>query len=71
MSTRPDFMLSTAAAAAAAAPIAARAQVNAPAANAPASNQQQTIMRLLRRTIEVNGKPASIMGIRQPHTPMD
>jgi len=66
MLTRRDFMLSTAAAAAVAAPIVARAQVNAPAANAPASNQQQTILRLLRRTIEVNGKPASIMGIRQP-----
>ena len=66
MLTRRDFMLSTAAAAAVAAPVITRARVTAPAANAPANNQQQTILRLLRRTIEVNGKPASIMGIRQP-----
>jgi FtsP/CotA-like multicopper oxidase with cupredoxin domain len=67
MFTRRDFMLSTAAAAAVAAPVMTRAQVTAPAANAPANNQQQTILRLLRRSIEVNGKPASIMGIRQPN----
>jgi FtsP/CotA-like multicopper oxidase with cupredoxin domain len=67
MLTRRDFMLSTAAAAAVAAPVITRAQVTAPAANAPANNQQQTILRLLRRSIEVSGKPASIMGIRQPN----
>ena len=65
MLTRRDFMLSTAAAAAVAAPVITRAQVTAPAADARASSQQ-TILRLLRRSIEVNGKPASIMGIRQP-----
>jgi len=58
-------MLSTAAAAAVAAPVITRAQVTAPAADARANNQQ-TILRLLQRSIEVNGKPASIMGIRQP-----
>ena len=58
-------MLSTAAAAAVAAPVITRAQVTAPAADARASSQQ-TILRLLRRSIEVNGKPASIIGIRQP-----
>jgi FtsP/CotA-like multicopper oxidase with cupredoxin domain len=63
MLTRRDFMLSTAAAVA---PVITRAQTPAPAANAPANNQQQTILRLLRRSIEVNGKPALIMGIRQP-----
>ena len=26
----------------------------------------QTLLRLERRTIEVNGKPASVFGIRQP-----
>ena len=65
MLTRRDFMLSTAAAAAVAAPVITRAQVTAPAADARASSQQ-TILRLLRRSIEVNGKPTSIMGIRQP-----
>ena len=65
MLTRRDFMLSTAAAAAVAAPVITRAQVTAPAADARASSQQ-TILRLLRRSIEVNGKPASIIGIRQP-----
>ena len=65
MLTRRDFMLSTGAAAAVAAPVITRAQVTAPAADARASSQQ-TILRLLRRSIEVNGKPASIIGIRQP-----
>ena len=64
MLTRRDFMLSTAAAAALVAPVMTRAQAPAPAADARASSPQ-TILRLLRRSIEVNGKPASIMGIRQ------
>jgi hypothetical protein len=54
MLSRRAFMMSTAAAVANAA--VARAQ----------SAPQPTVLKLERRTIEVNGKPASVFGIRQP-----
>jgi FtsP/CotA-like multicopper oxidase with cupredoxin domain len=52
------------AAALAGAPIAARAQTSP--ANTPAGDSTPTVLRLLRRDIEVNGKPASVYGICQP-----
>jgi FtsP/CotA-like multicopper oxidase with cupredoxin domain len=51
-------------AAALGAPIAARAQTST--TNTPADDSPPTVLRLLRRHIEVNGKPASVFGIRQP-----
>jgi FtsP/CotA-like multicopper oxidase with cupredoxin domain len=47
------------------APTLARSQ-SAPRANEDASGSPQTVLRLERRGIEVNGKPASVLGIRQP-----
>jgi FtsP/CotA-like multicopper oxidase with cupredoxin domain len=46
-------------------PAATRAQ-NPPAGAPGGDAGQRTILRLQRRTIEVNGKPASVYGIRQP-----
>src|SRR5207237_9726578 len=37
-----------------------------PAGNPGAGGVPRTIFRLQRRTIEVNGKPASVYGIQQP-----
>jgi FtsP/CotA-like multicopper oxidase with cupredoxin domain len=51
------------AAALAGAPIAGRAQTSP--ANMPADASPPTVLRLQRRVIEVNGKPASVFGIRQ------
>jgi FtsP/CotA-like multicopper oxidase with cupredoxin domain len=39
---------------------------NPPAGGADAATAPRTILRLERRNIEVNGKPASVYGIRQP-----
>jgi len=44
---------------------AAQAQ-NGPAGGADANAAPRTILQLQRRNIEVNGKPASVYGIRQP-----
>src|SRR5215510_12161269 len=33
---------------------------------APQTSAQPTVLRIARRSIEVNGKPASVLGIRQP-----
>src|SRR5437588_9793457 len=57
MLSRRAFLVS--AAAASAATTSARAQPNADAA-------LPTVLRIERRGIEVNGKPASVLGIRQP-----
>jgi FtsP/CotA-like multicopper oxidase with cupredoxin domain len=46
-------------------PAATRAQ-NPPAGAPGGDAGPRTILRLQRRTIEVNGKPASVYGIRQP-----
>src|SRR5215468_10254781 len=43
----------------------ARAQT-APQTSAGASGAQPTVLRIERRSIEVNGKPASVLGIQQP-----
>src|SRR5437764_8959498 len=57
MLSRRAFLVS--AAAASAATTSARAQPNADAA-------LPTVLRIERRSIEVNGKPASVLGVRQP-----
>jgi FtsP/CotA-like multicopper oxidase with cupredoxin domain len=57
MLSRRAFLVS--AAAASAATTLARAQPNA-------DNAPPTVLRIERRTIEVNGKPASVLGVRQP-----
>lgn len=44
---------------------AAKAQTS-PAGTAGGSTGSQTVLQLQRRSIEVNGKPASVFGIRQP-----
>ena len=62
MLSRRAFMLS-AAAASTALPTLARSQ---PAPAGPGGGDQPAVLRLQRRTIEVNGKPASVYGIRQP-----
>jgi FtsP/CotA-like multicopper oxidase with cupredoxin domain len=46
-------------------PTLARSQA-APQADSGPSSAPQTVLRLERRSIEVNGKPASVYGIRQP-----
>jgi FtsP/CotA-like multicopper oxidase with cupredoxin domain len=61
MFSRRAFFLSVAATSAA---TLARAQT-APQASPGASSAAQTLLRLERRSIEVNGKPASVFGIRQ------
>ena len=63
MLSRRTFFLS--AVATTAATTFARAQT-APRANGDASSAPQTVLRIERRNIEVNGKPASVLGIRQP-----
>jgi FtsP/CotA-like multicopper oxidase with cupredoxin domain len=57
-------LLVSAAAAAVVRPATPRAQT-APAAGSGASTSSTTILQLQRRTIQVNGKPASVFGIRQ------
>ncbi len=67
MPTRRAFMLGAAAATALAAPATTLAQTTAPTTtNTDANGASTTILRLHRRSIEVNGKPASVYGIRQP-----
>src|SRR6516165_593270 len=61
MLSRRAFLLSTLAASASG--TLARAQ---PAPRASASNAPPTVLRIERRGIEVNGKPASVLGIQQP-----
>jgi FtsP/CotA-like multicopper oxidase with cupredoxin domain len=52
---------------AASASLRAIAQAQNPPAGGPGGDTApRTIFRLQRRTIEVNGKPASVYGIRQP-----
>src|SRR6478752_6161854 len=58
-------LLLTAAAASTLVPALARSQA-APSASPGGGSEPQTVLRLLRRTIEVNGKPASVYGIQQP-----
>src|SRR5262245_12104646 len=64
MLSRRAFLLS-AAAASTALPLLARAQ-EAPQPSAAVDGGTPTVLRLARRTIEVNGKSASVYGIRQP-----
>jgi FtsP/CotA-like multicopper oxidase with cupredoxin domain len=63
MLSRRAFFLS--AVATSAATTLARSQ-SEPGANANASSAPQTVLRLERRSIEVNGKPASVFRISQP-----
>src|ERR1700693_3959846 len=64
MLARRTFLLSAVAASAAA--TLARSQI-APSARADVGNNApQTVLRLERRSIEVNGKPASVFRISQP-----
>jgi FtsP/CotA-like multicopper oxidase with cupredoxin domain len=64
MLSRRAFLLSTVAASATL-PTSARSQT-APQASSGGVSAPQTVLRLERRSIEVNGKPASVFGIRQP-----
>src|SRR5262245_10473528 len=64
MLSRRAFLLS-AAAASSSLPMCARAQ-EAPQPSAQPDTGPPTVLRLARRTIEVNGKSASVYGIRQP-----
>jgi FtsP/CotA-like multicopper oxidase with cupredoxin domain len=66
MLTRRAFMYGSAAAALAT-PIKTLAQTTAPAPDARPASSDTTILRLIRRNIEVNGKSASVYGIRQPN----
>jgi FtsP/CotA-like multicopper oxidase with cupredoxin domain len=61
MLSRRAFLLSTLAASASG--TLARAQ---PAPQTSAGSAPPTVLRIERRSIEVNGKPASVLGIRQP-----
>ena len=63
MLSRRTFLLS--AIATSAATTLARSQAE-PRANVDASNAPQTVLRLERRSLEVNGKPASVFAISQP-----
>jgi FtsP/CotA-like multicopper oxidase with cupredoxin domain len=63
MLSRRAFLLS--ALAASTASTLARAQT-APQTGAGGTSAQPTVLRIERRSIEVNGKPASVLGIRQP-----
>jgi FtsP/CotA-like multicopper oxidase with cupredoxin domain len=63
MLSRRTFFLSAVATSAAA--TFARSQT-APPANGDVSSSPQTVLRIGRRDIEVNGKPASVFGITQP-----
>jgi FtsP/CotA-like multicopper oxidase with cupredoxin domain len=67
MLTRRAFMYGTAAAAALAAPVTTLAQTTAPASDARPASSDTTVLRLIRRNIDVNGKPAPVYGIRQPN----
>jgi FtsP/CotA-like multicopper oxidase with cupredoxin domain len=64
MLSRRAFLLSTLAASTVP-PLLARAQT-APQASSGANDGTPTVLRLERRGIEVNGKPATVFGIRQP-----
>jgi FtsP/CotA-like multicopper oxidase with cupredoxin domain len=63
MLSRRAFLLSTLAASTAS--TLARAQT-APQTGAGGTSAAPTVLRIERRSIEVNGKPASVLGIRQP-----
>src|SRR5712691_2436992 len=63
MLSRRAFLLSAVAASTTA--TLARAQT-APQTSAGGASAQPTLLRIERRNIEVNGKPASVLGIRQP-----
>src|SRR5262244_3341858 len=63
MFSRRAFLLS--ALAASTASTLARSQT-APQTGAGGASAQPTVLRIERRSIEVNGKPASVLGIRQP-----
>jgi FtsP/CotA-like multicopper oxidase with cupredoxin domain len=63
MLSRRTFLLSAVATSTAATLARSQAQ---PLANGDTSQSQQTVLRLERRSIEVNGKPASVLGITQP-----
>ena len=63
MLSRRAFLLSTLAASTAS--TLARAQT-APQTGAGGTSAAPTVLRIARRGIEVNGKPASVLGIRQP-----
>src|SRR6266446_243963 len=63
MLSRRAFLLSTLAASTAS--TLARAQT-APQTGAGGTSAAPTVLRIARRNIEVNGKPASVLGIRQP-----
>src|SRR5258708_1387682 len=63
MLSRRAFLLSTLAASTAS--TLARAQT-APPTGAGGTSAAPTVLRIARRGIEVNGKPASVLGIRQP-----
>src|SRR5262252_2824566 len=63
MLSRRAFLLSTLAASTAG--TLARAQT-APQTGAGGTSGQPTVLRIARRSIEVNGKPASVLGVRQP-----
>jgi FtsP/CotA-like multicopper oxidase with cupredoxin domain len=63
MLSRRAFLLSTLAASTAS--TLARAQT-APQTGAGATSAPPTMLRIARRGIEVNGKPASVLGVRQP-----
>jgi FtsP/CotA-like multicopper oxidase with cupredoxin domain len=63
MLSRRTFLLS--AAASTVLPTLARAQTT-PATSPDREGGAPTLLRIERRTIEVNGKPASVLGIRQP-----
>jgi hypothetical protein len=58
-------LLLSAAAASALVPTRARSQAES-SARPRGDNEPQTVLRLHRRGIEVNGKPASVYGIQQP-----
>src|SRR5262245_10644604 len=64
MLSRRAFLLS-AVAASTALPTLARSQA-APQPPSGGDNISQTVLRIVRRTLEVNGKPASVFGIQQP-----
>jgi FtsP/CotA-like multicopper oxidase with cupredoxin domain len=64
MLSRRAFLLSAAAATTLVSTL-ARSQA-APSASGGGNSEPQTVLRLHRRSIEVNGKPASVYGIQQP-----
>src|ERR1700756_973155 len=66
MLSRRAFLLSTLAASTAS--TLARAQT-APQTGAGGASAAPTVLRIARRSIEVNGKPASVLGIRKPAAP--